>query len=50
MKKKYQKPEVKKVRLAPEEAVLTACKVTMDAAGGSNKCRENLCQQKVSGS
>lgn len=26
MKKKYEKPEVKKVPLKPEEAVLTACK------------------------
>ncbi len=50
MKRKYQKPKVKKVKLAPEEAVLTACKVTMDAAGGSNKCREALCTHKVQGS
>lgn len=26
MKKQYEKPEVKKVPLKPEEAVLTACK------------------------
>lgn len=29
MKKKYEKPEVKKVPLKPEEAVLTACKNPM---------------------
>ncbi|MCL4474763.1 MAG: hypothetical protein M1508_00850 [Nitrospirae bacterium] len=26
MKKPYKKPEIKKVQLKPEEAVLTACK------------------------
>ena len=50
MKKKYQKPKVKKVRLAPEEAVLTACKVTFDAQGGGNKCREAGCTWKIAGS
>ena len=50
MKRKYQKPEVKKVKLAPEEAVLTACKVTMDWLGGSTKCREAGCINKAQGS
>ena len=50
MKKKYQKPEVKKVNLVPSEAVLTACKVTMDFSGGNNKCRETGCVNKAQGS
>ena len=32
-KKNYQRPEIKKVALTPEEAVLTFCK----AAGGTNR-------------
>lgn len=50
MKRKYQKPEVKKVKLAPKEAVLTACKVTMDWSASGNKCRESGCINKVQGS
>lgn len=50
MKRKYQKPEVKRVKLVPAEAVLTACKVTMDFSGGSRKCREAGCVNKAQGS
>lgn len=40
-KKLYQKPEVKQIKLVPEEAVLTACKIAADGAtngSGANKC------------
>jgi hypothetical protein len=39
MKRKYNKPEVKKVHLAPEDAVLTGCKVTIATGSGkTNRC------------
>ena len=39
MKKEYQEPEVKKVELVPEEAVLTACKTGDTIAGGYTQGR-----------
>jgi hypothetical protein len=50
MKRPYKKPLIKKVKLAPEEAVLTACKVTMTAAGAGKKCLENNCLNRLQGS
>ena len=44
MKRKYNKPEVKKVHLAPEDAVLAGCKTTLTGKGGSNKCVEKAVQ------
>ena len=47
-KKIYQKPRISRVRLAPEEAVLTACKTTSGGGGiptGGTKCSETgTCQ------
>lgn len=37
-KRAYQKPEIRKVRLTPEEAVLAACKVAGAARRIGNKC------------
>jgi hypothetical protein len=50
MKRKYQKPEVKKVNLVPSEAVLVVCKVSMTAAGGGRRCAENNCATRDQGS
>lgn len=50
MKRKYKKPEIKKVKLEPEEAVLAVCKTTMNAQGGGRKCLENNCASKNQGS
>lgn len=33
MKKKYCKPEIKSVKLKPQEAVLTNCKLTQGTSG-----------------
>jgi hypothetical protein len=46
MKKKYEKPEVKKVPLKPEEAVLTACKTP----GGGVSCRPGTPLGRMPGS
>jgi len=48
-KKFYQKPKIKRVKLAPEEAVLTACKTTFGGPSGSagerTKCvDQSTCQ------
>jgi len=50
MRRAYKKPQIKKVRLAPQEAVLTGCKQTMDHSGGNRRCRENNCLNKSQGS
>lgn len=49
-KKLYRRPEIRRIKLAPEEAVLTACKVTFGGPAGSaaerTKCNElDACQQ-----
>ena len=46
MKKKYEKPEVKKVPLKPEEAVLTACKTP----GGGANCNAGVPRGRFPGS
>lgn len=43
-KKKYEKPEIRKVRLAPEEAVLAACKEL-----GINRTQGNKCDDLMGG-
>jgi hypothetical protein len=51
-KKKYHKPEIRKVRLAPEEAVLAACKTAGVLRTKGNKC-DNLqggCISRAQGS
>jgi hypothetical protein len=40
-RKKYHKPEIRKVRLAPEEAVLAACKTAGVLRTKGSKC-DNL--------
>ncbi len=47
MKKPYQKPEIRKVTLRPEEAVLGICKRTNN---GSNATRCNCSTNKNNGS
>ena len=52
-KKIYETPEIKKVNLTPEEAVLTGCKTAASPTGksaGSNSCatRDNFCSTAVS--
>jgi hypothetical protein len=37
--KKYQKPQVTKVALRPEEAALTACKTTTGSGGQGGHCQ-----------
>jgi hypothetical protein len=43
-KKQYHKPEIRKVRLAPEEAVLAACKTA-----GVNRARGGKCDNLQGG-
>ncbi len=52
-KKPYSSPEIKKVDLTPEEAVLTGCKTAASPTGknvGANSCgtRDNFCSTAVS--
>jgi len=42
-KKYYQKPEVKKVALVPEEAVLVNCKTTSGTVKNAARCRSGSC-------
>jgi len=39
-KKNYVKPEVKRVMLRPEEAVLASCKTSKIAGPGQSKCSQ----------
>ncbi len=51
-RKNYNKPEIKRVRLAPEEAVLAACKTAGSIRTGGKKC-DNLqgtCVSRTQGS
>lgn len=52
-RKPYQKPQISKIKLVPEEAVLTACKVAAIGAptnhSGQRDCKETgTCQLKGS--
>ena len=50
MKKAYQKPVVRKVKLTPAEAVLAVgCKITMNASIASKRCREATCANSKQG-
>lgn len=51
-KKEYAKPEIRKVRLAPEEAVLAACKTAgaLRVRGGRCDNLQGACINKVQGS
>lgn len=51
-KKKYQKPEINKVKLAPEEAVLGGCKTlgTIRTAGGKCDNLAGQCLNRAQGS
>ncbi|MBU4305386.1 MAG: hypothetical protein KJ893_07200 [Candidatus Omnitrophica bacterium] len=51
-RKAYQKPQVKKIDLTPQEAVLAGCKSTPSPTGriaGSNNCgtRDNFCSTVI---
>ena len=39
MKKQYKKPEIKRVELRPEEAVLGFCKITSQFGPGNPGCQ-----------
>jgi hypothetical protein len=47
-KKPYQKPEVRRVPLRPEEAVLGGCKTASGGAGSGNTCTVGLCVTQAS--
>lgn len=51
-KKEYEKPEIRKVRLAPEEAVLAACKELGTIRTQGNKCDNMMgtCINRAQGS
>ena len=50
-KKNYQKPEIKKVALTPEEAVLTFCKAAIGGNRSVGKCQSAAkCTNKTPGS
>lgn len=42
MKARYQKPEIRKIRLVPSEAVLQACKTTGVVGPGGSGCIGNF--------
>ena len=52
-RKPYQKPEIERVNLTPQEAVLVGCKTSASPTGkaaGRNNCstRDYFCDQAVS--
>lgn len=50
LKKAYHKPEIKQVKLVPEEAVLQFCKTTFGLERTDGKCRTaSNCQNKALG-
>jgi len=46
-KKLYQKPEIRRVKLAPQEAVLTACKTTFGGSAGGAPSLNQRCSELV---
>ncbi len=50
MRRAYEKPQIKKVKLTPQDAVLTGCKTTMNAAASGKRCSEAGCVNKAAGS
>ena len=50
-KKNYQKPEIKKVALTPEEAVLAFCKAASGTNRSTGKCESDAkCTNRTIGS
>ena len=50
-KKSYQRPEIKKVNLVPQEAVLTICKAASGTAKNAGRtCRSTGCINNTVGS
>ena len=50
-KKSYKKPEIKKVNLVVEDAVLSNCKAAEFAVGqGTKSCDEAPCKKSIYGS
>lgn len=50
LKKAYHKPEIKQVKLVPEEAVLQFCKTTVGSFKGPGRCVSvGNCQNKAPG-
>lgn len=43
-RKLYEKPQVRAIKLVPEEAVLAPCKAVGGAGGKSNKCGQPACK------
>jgi len=50
MKRAYERPQIKKVKLTPQDAVLTGCKITLNGSAGGRKCDEMGCVNKAAGS
>ena len=51
MKKLYKKPEIKKVKLTPEDAVLANCKGPTGSNKNSGRCRSaGNCKSNAAGS
>lgn len=48
LKKPYAKPQVKRVELRAEEAVLGACKTNNSAGPGASKCTTLSCSTNAS--
>ena len=46
-KRVYQKPEIRRVQLAPEEAVLTACKTTFGGSAGGSPALKQRCSEQA---
>ncbi len=50
-KKKYQTPQIKEVKLSPEDAVLSNCKNTGTVNSKSGRCQEKAaCTNRIVGS
>lgn len=51
MKKKYEKPQIREVKIIPEDATLSGCKKGAGAPGSGNKnCDHSGCKTSVYGS
>lgn len=42
-RRRYEKPEVRRVTLQPEESLAAGCKTTMSSAPGGGTCESNSC-------
>ena len=51
VKKQYQKPEIRKIKLAPEECCITGCKTTAGTSKSGNNCHKTgACKNNAAGS